>query len=130
MRISRICFAVSTLLVSIAVQAQAQAATPLPTATPESVGFSSDGLKRIDDFFAREIAANRVPGAVIAVARDGKLVHYKAYGALDKTTGEPMPLDAIFNLASMTKVMTAVGGLTLNEESRLPLKSPSCENRF
>jgi CubicO group peptidase (beta-lactamase class C family) len=34
-----------------------------------------------------------------------------------------MPLDAIFNLASMTKVLTAVGGLVLNEEGRLPLKS-------
>jgi CubicO group peptidase (beta-lactamase class C family) len=102
----------------------ASAATPLPTAAPEAVGFSNEGLKRIDDFFAREIAADRVPGAVIAIARDGKLVHYKAYGALNKATGEPMPLDAIFNLASMTKVMTAAGGLTLNEQGRLPLKSP------
>jgi CubicO group peptidase (beta-lactamase class C family) len=99
-------------------------AAPLPQAAPESVGFSKEGLARIDDFFAREIAADRVPGAVVAVARDGKLVHYKAYGFLNKATSEPMPLDAIFNLASMTKVMTAVGGLTLNEQGRLPLKSP------
>ena len=61
--------------------------------------------------------------AAIAIARDGKLVHYKAYGFLDKAAGTPMPLDAIFNLASMTKVLTAVGGLTLNEEGRLPLKA-------
>jgi CubicO group peptidase (beta-lactamase class C family) len=101
----------------------AMAATPLPPAAPESVGFSKEGLVRIDDFFAREIAAGRVPGAVVAIARDGKLVHYKAYGFLNKATNEPMPLDAIFNLASMTKVMTAVGGLTLNEQGRLPLKS-------
>jgi CubicO group peptidase (beta-lactamase class C family) len=100
------------------------AATPLPLAAPESVGFSKEGLARIDEFFSREIAADRVPGAVVAIARDGKLIHYKAYGFLNKAANEPMPLDAIFNLASMTKVMTAVGALTLNEQGRLPLKSP------
>ena len=120
MRLSKTSLAFATLFVSFS----AMAATPLPTAAPEKVGFSKEGLARIDAFFAREIAADRVPGAVIAIARDGKLVHYKAYGALNKATGEPMPLDAIFNLASMTKVMAAVGGLTLNEEGRLPLKSP------
>ena len=111
--------ALSTLLISFAVGA----ATPLPVTAPEKAGFSKQGLARIDAFFAREIAADRVPGAVIAIARDGKLVHYRAYGFLDKATGEAMPLDAIFNLASMTKVMAVVGGLTLNEEGRLPLKS-------
>ena len=39
----------------------------------------------MDNFFAREIAAKRVPGAVVAIARDGKLVQYKAYGQLDPT---------------------------------------------
>jgi CubicO group peptidase (beta-lactamase class C family) len=93
-------------------------AQPLPVAAPEQAGFSREGLARIDKFFEREIAASRIPGAVVAVARDGKLVHYKAYGFLDKQAGTPMPLDAIFNLASMTKPMTAVAGLVLNEEGR------------
>jgi CubicO group peptidase (beta-lactamase class C family) len=64
-----------------------------------------------------------VPGAVVAIARDGRLVHYKAYGFLNKANSEPMPLDAIFQLASMTKIMTSVAALTLNEDGRLPLKS-------
>ncbi len=119
MRLSKISLALGTFVTSLA----AVAATPLPIAAPEKMGFSKEGLVRIDQFFAREIAADRVPGAVIAIARDGKLVHYKAYGLLNKATGEPMPLNAIFNLASMTKVMAAVAGLTLNEEGRLPLKS-------
>ncbi|MGJ4956079.1 serine hydrolase domain-containing protein [Bradyrhizobium sp. HKCCYLRH2015] len=99
------------------------AAAPLPEARPDEVGFSQDGLARMDDFFAREIAAKRVPGAVVAIARDGKLVHYKAYGQLDPVKGTPMPLDAIFALASMTKPMTAVAGLTLMEQGRLPLQA-------
>ena len=41
-------------------------AQPLPRVAPEAAGFSTEGLARIDRFFAREIAANRVPGAVVA----------------------------------------------------------------
>ena len=96
-------------------------AGPLPEAKPDEVGFSQQGLTRLDDFFAREISFKRVPGAVIAIARDGKLVHYKAYGQLDATKGTPMPPDAIFALASMTKPMAAVAGLSLMEQGRLPV---------
>lgn len=98
-------------------------AAPLPEANPDDAGFSKQGLARLDSFFAREIAAKRVPGAVVAVARDGKLVHYKAYGMLDPDKGTPMPVDAIFALASMTKPMAAVAGLTLMEQGRLPLQA-------
>jgi CubicO group peptidase (beta-lactamase class C family) len=98
-------------------------AAPLPEAKPDEVGFSQAGLARLDDFFAREIAAKRVPGAVVAIARDGKLVHYKAYGQLDAAKGAPMSLDAVFALASMTKPMAAVAGLTLMEQGRLPLQA-------
>jgi len=82
---------------------------------PSTAGFSEAGLSRIDQFFEREIADKRVPGAVIAIARDGKLVHYKSYGKLSPDSNEPMPLDAVFGLASMTKIMTSVGALTLTQ---------------
>jgi CubicO group peptidase (beta-lactamase class C family) len=114
-RLDAVCFA---FFASSAALAQ-----PLPAVTPEQAGFSNEGLVRIDTFFDREIAANRVPGAVVAVARDGNLVHYKAYGFLNKATNERMPIDAIFQLASMTKIMASVGALALNEDGRLPLKS-------
>ena len=99
-------------------------AQPLPLATAQSQGVSADGVKRIDTFFADEIANNRMPGAVLAVAKNGKLVIYKSYGYLNKATNTPMPLDAIFNLASMTKVMAAVGALTFYEEGKMPLNAP------
>src|SRR5262245_27492974 len=101
----------------------AHADTPLPTTTPKDAGFSAEGLGRLDRFFAREIEQKRVPGAVVAIARDGKLLHYKSYGFLNLPKGTPMPLDAVFGLASMTKIMTSVAALQLNEEGRLPLKS-------
>src|SRR6202163_3922976 len=98
-------------------------AAPLPEAKPDDVGLSQQGLTRLNEFFAGEIAAKRVPGAVVAIARDGKLIHYKAYGQLDATKGTPMPPDAIFALASMTKPMGAVAGLALMEQGRLPLQA-------
>ena len=81
-------------------------------------------LKRIDAFFADEIANNRMPGAVLAVAKNGKLSIYKSYGYLDKANNKPMTNDAIFNLASMTKVMTSVSALTIYEEGKMPLNAP------
>jgi CubicO group peptidase (beta-lactamase class C family) len=98
-------------------------AQPLPTVSAATAGFSNEGLGNIDSFFDREIKANRVPGAVIAIAREGKLVYFKAYGQADKAKNIPMRTDTIFALASMTKIMTSVAALTLNQEGRLPLKS-------
>ena len=97
---------------------------PLPLSAKPGQGFTQDGLKKIDAFFADQIASNRMPGAVLAVAKNGKLVIYKPYGYLDKSTNKPMTTDAIFNLASMTKVMATVGGLTFYEEGKLPLNAP------
>src|SRR5262249_60714643 len=91
----------------LAVTFTAVNAGPLPDAKPDEVGFSQQGLARMDDFFAREIAAKRVPGAGVPGARDGRLVHYKAYGQLDPAKGTAMPTDAGFALASMTKPLTA-----------------------
>ena len=110
-------------LVAVLLASPVRAAPPLPSGTPDQTGFSVAGLKRMDDFFAREIEAKRVPGAVVAIARDGKLVHYKAYGYQDADKKTPMRLDTIFALASMTKIMAAVGALQLTEAGRLPLKS-------
>ena len=112
-----------TTAMIVGIASTAAHAGPLPDAKPDEVGFAQQGLTRIDNFFAREIAAKRVPGAVVAIARDGKLVHFKAYGQLDPAKGTPMPEDAMFALASMTKPMTAVAGLTLMEQGRLPLKA-------
>ena len=111
------------LLIGSLFAAHVVQANPLPPVSAPEAGFSSEGLARIDKFFDRETQANRVPGAVIAIARDGKLVYYKAYGHLDKPKGTPMPRDAIFALASMTKIMASVAALQLTQEGRLPLKS-------
>ena len=112
------------LLSSPALFAADNSKTPLPVSSTPGQGFSPEGLQKIDAFFADQIANNQLPGAVLAVAKNGKLVIFKPYGYADKANNKPMTTDAIFNLASMTKVMAAVGGLTFYEEGKLPLNAP------
>ena len=71
-----------------------------------------------------DIEKGRLPGAVIAVARRGKLVYFKAYGFLDKDAGTKMTTDAIFSIASMTKPMVAAGALQLYERGLLQFEEP------
>jgi CubicO group peptidase (beta-lactamase class C family) len=96
----------------------------LPRATPESVGMSSQRLSRIAAALKQDIDAGRMPGAVIAIARKGKLVYYESFGFLDKSKGTPMPKDAIFSIASMTKPVVAATALTFYEENRLLVHEP------
>lgn len=97
---------------------------PLPRAKPEDVGFSSERLARIDSVLKADIDSGRIPGAVIAIARHGKLVKFDAYGFRDKAAGVKMTTDTIFNIASMTKPMTTVGALTLYEQGKLLIDDP------
>src|SRR5438270_9119580 len=97
----------------------ALAEDPLPRAKPEDVGLSSERLARIGETLKADIEAGRIPGAVIAIARRGKLVALDAYGWRDKAANIPMTTDTIFNIASMTKPMTAVGALMLVEHGKL-----------
>ena len=100
------------------------AADPLPRAKPEEVGLSSERLARIGETLKADIEAGRIPGAVIAIARRGKLVALDAYGFRDKAANVPMTTDTIFNIASMTKPMTAVGALMLYEQGKLLIDDP------
>lgn len=96
----------------------------LAPARPEAVGIDPARLARLTEALRREVAEGRLPGAVIAVARRGHLVLHEAMGALDPATGAPMPLDALFSIASMTKPMTGVAAVSLLEEGRLIATDP------
>ncbi len=85
---------------------------------------SSERLALIRQRIEADIARDQLPGGVLAIARRGKLVHFEAYGFLDKAAGVPMRTDAIFNIASMTKPMAAVAALQLYEQGRLLIDDP------
>ena len=102
----------------------AASAADLPRAKPEEVGLASERLGRISEVLKADIAAGRIPGAVIAIARHGKLVILEAHGWRDKAAGVAMTTDTIFNIASMTKPMTTVGALMLYERGQLLIGDP------
>ena len=100
------------------------AADPLPRGTPRELGFSAERLGRIASTMNADIARGQLPGAVIAIARRGRLAYYESFGHLDGARTRPMPRNAIFPIASMTKPLTGVALLTLLEEGRLSLTDP------
>src|SRR5207249_11305587 len=99
-------------------------AADLPTAKPEQVGLSSERLARITQVLRADVERGRIPGAVVVVARKGRVAYVQAVGFRDKTAGTPMTPDAIFRIASMTKPIVTVAALSLVEEGRLFLSDP------
>jgi CubicO group peptidase (beta-lactamase class C family) len=100
------------------------AAVGLPKAEPEAFGMSSARLARIIPALNAQIEAGQLPGAVVAVARHGHLVFHEAVGHLGPDRRAPMPRDAVFAIASMTKPVTGVAALLLWEEGRFGLADP------
>lgn len=92
---------------------------PLPVAEAQTLGFAPDRLPRIAAALNAEIARNALPGAVLMIARRGRLAYCETFGHLDPATRSPMPADAMFSIASMTKPLVTVGALMLAEEGRL-----------
>ena len=103
----------------------ASAADPLPRAQPEAVGLSPERLARIGQVVNADIERGRLPGMVVAIARKGRLAYYESFGYLDKQAGTPMPKDAIFAIASMTKPMVGAGIMQLVEDTRIQMSDPA-----
>jgi CubicO group peptidase (beta-lactamase class C family) len=103
----------------------AAAPAPLARGNPDALGVSTARLARIRQVLEADVKSGLLPGAVVAVARRGKIVYFEALGYLDKTAGIPMPRDAIFSIASMTKPLVGVGTMLLQEEGRLHLAEPA-----
>lgn len=79
---------------------------------------------RIDAVLDRAVADQRLVGAVVLVARDGKLVYHRAVGLADREAGAPMREDAVFRLASVSKPFVSVAIMRLAEEGKLSLTDP------
>jgi len=96
----------------------------LPAAPAASVGMSSQKLGRIAQAFKQEVDQGKFPGAVMLVARKGKLVYADAVGMQDKEAGKVMARDSLFRIYSMTKPMVSVAAMMLVEEGRIQLTDP------
>ncbi|WP_238313590.1 serine hydrolase domain-containing protein [Methylobacterium crusticola] len=96
----------------------------LSAARPEEVGLSSGRLARIGRVMEEEVAAGRLPGAVVMIARRGRLAYAESFGFRDKAANAPLAKDAIFRIYSMTKPLASVAAMTLVEDGRIQLTDP------
>jgi CubicO group peptidase (beta-lactamase class C family) len=107
----------SGLVVALVIFASAPlSAGEIPTAKPEDVGMSSEGLLEIDAVMQKYIDAGTIQGAVTVVARRGKVVHFKGHGLMDVEKERAMEKDAIFRMASSSKPILGVAAMMMIEE--------------
>ena len=100
------------------------AAAELPRATPEQVDLSSARLGMITETLKADVAANKIPGAVLLIVRRGKVAYFESVGKLDAATSVPMGKDSIFRIYSMSKPITTVAAMMLVEDGKLKLDDP------
>lgn len=89
-----------------------------------ALGFDESRLHRLDAVIDETIAQKKLAGGVIYIARDGQISQLKAYGMQDIEKRKPMPVDAIFRIASMSKAVTSVAAMILYEEGKFMLHDP------
>jgi CubicO group peptidase (beta-lactamase class C family) len=115
-----LCVCIIAAFVSFSALAQG-----LPSASrPEEVGFSSQRLTRLTEAFQEEVDKGAIPGAVVLIARKGKVAYFEAIGFQNRENKQPMRTDAIFRIASMSKPITSVAVMMLVEEGRIQLLDP------
>lgn len=96
----------------------------LARATPGELGFCPQRTRRLLDVLQAEIDRRRLPGAVVVLARHGRLALLESLGQQDPASGVPMAVDSIFRIYSMTKPIVSVAVMMLMEQGRLLLSDP------
>ncbi len=101
----------------------------LPSGTPATLGMSAERLARMDQVIAASVEKKELPGAVVLVARHGRVAWRKAYGSRAvEPQREAMTTDTIFDLASLTKIVaTATSIMILLEQGKVRLSDPAIE---
>ena len=107
-----------------AVMAIPASAADLPSVRPAAVGLVAERLERLDAFMENAVAGGRIPGAVVLVARRGRVAHVESYGLADSGSNRPMRTDDLFRIYSMTKPVVSVALLMLYEEGKFQLDDP------
>ncbi|QJW97584.1 serine hydrolase domain-containing protein [Frigoriglobus tundricola] len=98
--------------------------SPLHGAEPPVTGAADPNLAPFDKLFHGFLAEHKVPGAGVAVTRNGKLVYARGFGFADAEKKAPVHPDSLFRLASVSKPLTAVGVMLLVERGKVKLNDP------
>ena len=119
-----LCMRAFVLGLALLLHAQVLVAQGLPTARPEDVGMSSERLARLTAVMRDYIEDERLPGAVVLIARNGQVPYFEAFGQRDREAGARMEPDALFRIASQTKALVSVAVMMLQEEGTLLISDP------
>jgi CubicO group peptidase (beta-lactamase class C family) len=114
--------AILALLLTIAAAALAVAEDRVDI--PAGAQLDSKKLERVGDYIKNEIAAGRIPGAVILIQQHGHPVYFGSFGVRDVDSLRPMTADTIFRIYSMSKPVTSVAAMMLVEDGKLRLDDP------
>lgn len=99
-------------------------ASPLPATEPAKVGMLADVLAEAPKALQKLVDDGKIAGAVVTVARQGKIVLHEAVGYADKEAERPMQTDSVVRIYSMTKPITSVCAMMLVEQGKLGLDDP------
>jgi CubicO group peptidase (beta-lactamase class C family) len=113
-----------SLLLLSAVAIAPAAGQTLSQGSPAEAGISAERLARLKPLQEQYVKEGKLAGGTMLIARNGKIVYFDTFGAIDKDTGKPMPKDAIFRIYSMTKPIITVAALTLYEKGKFSLLDP------
>jgi len=97
---------------------------PLSVAKPEAVGLSSQRLERVRRQMQADVESQRIPGAVLLIARQGRVAALMPVGFQERRTKTAMQANSIFRIASMSKPITSVAAMILAEEGKLDIGAP------
>ncbi len=92
------------------------------TVAPETVGLAPSRLANISNFMSQHVEEKKIGGAVVLIARHGKIAYLEGFGQAD--VGVPMKKDTIFRIASMTKPIVSVAVMQLVEQGKILLSDP------
>ncbi|WP_423969198.1 serine hydrolase domain-containing protein, partial [Bradyrhizobium sp.] len=111
------------LLISAMVPGRSQAGSA-EASSPAEASLSPERLAPIGDFMRNEIAAGKIPGAIVLIQQHGHPVYFKSFGVRDVESRHPMTADTIFRIYSMSKPITSVAAMMLVEDGKLALADP------
>jgi CubicO group peptidase (beta-lactamase class C family) len=120
----RTCLAAAAALLVAAVAVGRPNPGRAETPPGAGTGFSPHGLQRVGDYIRHEIAAGKIPGAILLIQQHGHPVYFENFGVRDIASGLPMTSDTLFRLYSMTKPITSVAAMLLVDDGRLSLDDP------
>lgn len=93
---------------------------------PEQGDLGRD-LEPLNELVRQTLKSNNIPGATVVVSRDQNVIYRRAFGYADVDAKQPMPVDAVMRIASISKPVTAAAILLLVEDQQLTLNDKALD---